>query len=88
MTKIIRCDECGYEENYSFPKYTERRTFQERYKPNSIILHICSKCVVKLVLSPLNSKGASHSLNTDYDSESNDSTPQGDIGQSSTSHNQ
>jgi|SRR6056297_1474678 len=28
------------------------------------------------------------SLNTDYDSESNDSTPQGDIEQSSTSHNQ
>ena len=28
------------------------------------------------------------SLNTDYDSESNDSTPQWDIEQSSTSHNQ
>ena len=30
----------------------------------------------------------STSHNTDYDSESNDSTPQGDIEQSSTSHNQ
>lgn len=31
---------------------------------------------------------SSTSHNTDYDSESNDSTPQGDIEQSSTSHNQ
>jgi len=68
MSKIIRCDECGYEENYSFPKYMERRTFQERYKPHGIILHICSKCVVKLALSPLNSRSSDEdSLNKGYE---------------------
>ena len=53
MTKLIRCDWCGYEENYSLPKYFERRTFQERYKKD-IILHICSKCVFKDALSSSN----------------------------------
>lgn len=51
MTKIIRCDECGYEENYNFPKYIERRTFNEIYKPPNLRLHICSNCVIKEALS-------------------------------------
>ena len=45
MTRLIRCDKCGYEEDGT-PKYMKGRTFREiipreTYKGTK---HICSKC--------------------------------------------
>jgi hypothetical protein len=65
MSNIIRCDKCGYEENYSCPKYTERRTFQERYEGVSIT-HICSRCVFKDAISSSNSAPKGAKTNSDY----------------------
>jgi len=65
MSSIIKCDKCGYEENYSCPKYTKRRTFQERYGDFGIITHICSKCVFEEAISPSNSAPKGAKTNSD-----------------------
>ena len=41
MTRLIRCDECGYED--SGLSWGEQRTFREKTK-GFIIEHICSEC--------------------------------------------
>lgn len=45
MTRIIKCDKCGYEEDDT-PKYMRGRTFREVVSDKSYlkIIHICSKC--------------------------------------------
>jgi len=68
MSNIIRCDKCGYEENFSCPKYIERITFQERYGDFGIITHICSKCVFKEAIPSSNSSSAkAESFNKGYE---------------------
>ena len=45
MTRLIRCDKCGYEEDDT-PKYMKGRTFREIFPEKKYLgtKHICSKC--------------------------------------------